>query len=59
MDRRTIGGRREDASGREELMEIVLDAMEQGILRRREGGKKPRKWIAHGRASPRAFEFVS
>jgi hypothetical protein len=59
MDGRAISGRREDANGREELMEIFPDTMEQGILRRREGGKKPRKRIAHGRASPRASEFVS
>jgi hypothetical protein len=40
------------------LVEIVADAIEQGILRWRRGGKGPRKWIGHREASACASEFV-
>jgi hypothetical protein len=58
MDGRAVGGGRKDASGREELVEIVANAMKQGIMGRREGGKEPRKRIAHGLASALTSRFV-
>ncbi len=54
MEGCAVGGGRESGRGRKELMEIIADAMKQGILRRRKGERGPREWIRHGRASKHA-----
>jgi hypothetical protein len=57
VQRGAVGGRWKDPRRRKGLLEILANALKQGMPRKRERGKWPEGRLAHGQTSARASKL--